>query len=250
MAREIGPGLRVFEFKAEFRPGQREEVETLLSERRLLLVAPTGGGKSLIYQLPAVLLAGTVPATFGQPFLDAAAAELEQRCRLGHLRSLPDRYSALLREGELKGYTEILEGTSGDVGLRLLEGPLGLVVEEVAAGSPAALRGIRPGDRILAIEEAPALGWSALRGEQALRGEPGSVIRIRLRHPGEPEPVTAAVRRARAQRPAPATRVLGPGIGYVRLANLTRGTADRVTAAVNRMVAQGARAVVLDLVLS
>jgi ATP-dependent DNA helicase RecQ len=42
-----------------FRPGQREAVETLLDVGRLLLVAPTGGGKSLTYQLPASLLPGT-----------------------------------------------------------------------------------------------------------------------------------------------------------------------------------------------
>jgi ATP-dependent DNA helicase RecQ len=42
-----------------FRPGQREAIETLLRQRRLLLVAPTGGGKSLVYQLPALLLPGT-----------------------------------------------------------------------------------------------------------------------------------------------------------------------------------------------
>jgi ATP-dependent DNA helicase RecQ len=43
----------------EFRPGQREAVETLLARGRLLLVAPTGGGKSLSYQLPATILPGT-----------------------------------------------------------------------------------------------------------------------------------------------------------------------------------------------
>ncbi len=42
-----------------FRPGQREAIEILLAEGRLLLVAPTGGGKSLTYQLPATLLPGT-----------------------------------------------------------------------------------------------------------------------------------------------------------------------------------------------
>ena len=42
-----------------FRPGQREAVEALLERRRVLLVAPTGGGKSLCYQLPALLLPGT-----------------------------------------------------------------------------------------------------------------------------------------------------------------------------------------------
>jgi ATP-dependent DNA helicase RecQ len=44
---------------AAFRPGQREAIETLLERGRLLLVAPTGGGKSLTYQLPATLLPGT-----------------------------------------------------------------------------------------------------------------------------------------------------------------------------------------------
>ncbi|MEZ4452240.1 MAG: ATP-dependent DNA helicase RecQ [Nannocystaceae bacterium] len=43
----------------EFRPGQREAITTLLATRRLLLVAPTGGGKSLTFQLPAAILSGT-----------------------------------------------------------------------------------------------------------------------------------------------------------------------------------------------
>ncbi|TFG94133.1 MAG: ATP-dependent DNA helicase RecQ, partial [Myxococcales bacterium] len=42
-----------------FRAGQREAIEALLSLGRLLLVAPTGGGKSLCYQLPACILPGT-----------------------------------------------------------------------------------------------------------------------------------------------------------------------------------------------
>jgi ATP-dependent DNA helicase RecQ len=55
---DLDAGLARFGHAA-FRPGQREAVETLLGEGRLLLVAPTGGGKSLIYQLPATLLPGT-----------------------------------------------------------------------------------------------------------------------------------------------------------------------------------------------
>ena len=51
-------GLRQLGYRA-FRAGQREAIETLLAARRLLLMAPTGGGKSLIYQLPATLLPGT-----------------------------------------------------------------------------------------------------------------------------------------------------------------------------------------------
>lgn len=43
---------------AGFRPGQREAIEVLLDQGRLLCIQPTGHGKSLLYQLPAVVLPG------------------------------------------------------------------------------------------------------------------------------------------------------------------------------------------------
>src|SRR5262245_23061248 len=87
-----------------FRPGQREAIFALLQAGRLLQVAPTGGGKSLSYQLPASLLPGTslvisplvslmhdqvqaleargIPATF----LAATLSPSEMRERLARLR--------------------------------------------------------------------------------------------------------------------------------------------------------------------
>ena len=41
-----------------FMPGQREVVETLLAGHSAAAVFPTGGGKSLCYQLPALELEG------------------------------------------------------------------------------------------------------------------------------------------------------------------------------------------------
>ncbi len=103
MSLDLDAGLERLGY-ASFRPGQREAVETLLARKRLLLLAPTGGGKSLVYQLPATLLPGTtlvisplvslmhdqvqaleargVSATFLAATLPAA----ELRARLGRLR--------------------------------------------------------------------------------------------------------------------------------------------------------------------
>jgi ATP-dependent DNA helicase RecQ len=52
-------GLRTRFGHREFRPGQEEIVGAVLSGRDVLAVMPTGSGKSLGYQLPAVILPGT-----------------------------------------------------------------------------------------------------------------------------------------------------------------------------------------------
>ena len=48
----------VFGFET-FREGQREVIEKLLGNGHAQAVFPTGGGKSLCYQLPALALEGT-----------------------------------------------------------------------------------------------------------------------------------------------------------------------------------------------
>ncbi len=43
---------------SDFRPGQLEALHVLMEQERLLCIQPTGYGKSLLYQLPAVILDG------------------------------------------------------------------------------------------------------------------------------------------------------------------------------------------------
>lgn len=77
-------------FKLErFRPWQREAIEALLGDPgRVLVVAPTGGGKSLTYQLPATLLEGTALV------ISPLVALMEDQVQALSARGIPATYLA------------------------------------------------------------------------------------------------------------------------------------------------------------
>lgn len=61
-----------------------------------------------VFDLRLVVLTGAVPAAFGQPFLDAARREIDQRSRLSHVRSGTEHlvrleFTSLGREAPLVG---------------------------------------------------------------------------------------------------------------------------------------------------
>lgn len=51
--------LRIHFGYGSFLPGQEKAIDNILNKRNTIVVLPTGGGKSLIYQLPALVLEGT-----------------------------------------------------------------------------------------------------------------------------------------------------------------------------------------------
>ena len=93
----------------EFRPGQLQVIETLIAGRPSLAIFPTGGGKSLCYQLPALMLDGLtlvisplialmkdqVEALLAR---GVAAARLDSSLDASEVRSIYDRMDS----GDLK----------------------------------------------------------------------------------------------------------------------------------------------------
>ncbi len=67
---------------ATFRPGQRDAVQAALDRRDALVVMPTGGGKSLCYQLPA--LAGSDLTVVVSPLIALMRDQCARLTDLGH----------------------------------------------------------------------------------------------------------------------------------------------------------------------
>src|SRR6204780_5920075 len=66
---------------AEFRPGQAEIVDAILDGRDVLAVMPTGSGKSLCYQLPALVRDGLTIVV--SPLIALMRNQVAQLCGYG-----------------------------------------------------------------------------------------------------------------------------------------------------------------------
>ncbi|HEY6464232.1 MAG TPA: ATP-dependent DNA helicase RecQ, partial [Polyangiaceae bacterium] len=80
-----------------FRPWQREAIEAVIDgSGRVLVVAPTGGGKSLTYQVPAAVLPGTTLV------LSPLVALMEDQVRALEARGVPATYLASTLDLEVR----------------------------------------------------------------------------------------------------------------------------------------------------
>jgi ATP-dependent DNA helicase RecQ len=111
-----------------FRPGQEDIVRAALSGRDLLAVMPTGSGKSIGYQLPAVLLEG--PTLVVSPLIALMKDQVDELTRKGipaaalHSLATPAarrEAEAAMRQGRLKLLYVAPERFASEAFRRLLE---------------------------------------------------------------------------------------------------------------------------------
>ena len=130
---------RVFGFDA-LRPGQVPVVEAMVAERDVIAIMPTGGGKSLCYQLPALVADGLTVV------ISPLIALMRDQVRA--LQEAGVSAGALTSENAPEE-TEAIHGALADGTLRLL-----YMAPERLANPATALMLKKAGTRCLAVDEA------------------------------------------------------------------------------------------------
>jgi carboxyl-terminal processing protease len=206
--------------------------------RRALLGSPKDG------------LTERVIAILGRRYyrpIDAAA--LERRSVQALLGSLGDPYTVYLDREHLGRERERIEGVYVGVGIALGARGGTVLVQRVYPRSPAARAGIRPGDRVRAVD-GTALPVDGVRAAvERIAGPVGSTVRLDVGRPGA-APRSLTLRRERVSVPAVRARLVrraGRAIGVVDLLAFTAESGRSVRRAVSGLRSRGARALVLDL---
>jgi ATP-dependent DNA helicase RecQ len=127
----------------ELRPGQAEAVSAVLSGRDVLLVMPTGGGKSAVYQLPALHLDG--PTIVVSPLIALQRDQVEGLTRRGDEEATARAVSSAVPKSERREALEM--AGRGQLEFVFLA-PEQLANDKVRSQ----LRGARPS--IVAVDEA------------------------------------------------------------------------------------------------
>jgi carboxyl-terminal processing protease len=177
-----------------------------------------------------------VVASIHTHYIDSVGeGDLYQTAAKALVASLRDPYAELLSRESYRQYQRQMSGTEVDVGWR-----------DTRKGANRG--GFRPGDEILSIDGKSTLGWSARRVEEALSGGSGTFVTVVVRPRGSDKPVVRRLTRVMVHVPAASQGILlGGGVGYVELRRISEGAAVELRQAVDRLVADGMTALVLDL---
>jgi carboxyl-terminal processing protease len=177
-----------------------------------------------------------------------ADSALYRRAVDGLVSELGDPHSAFLSPKLMANLSERTSGRYAGIGAQIDIRDGWITIVAPLPGGPALDAGIRAGDRIVEVNGAELRGVTVEVAQKALRGEPGSVVRLTMERPGVATPLKFALTRKEVRvRPVSHAMLLGDGIGYVSLAIFSQEAAGDLRRAIDSLRAAGMRTLVFDL---
>jgi carboxyl-terminal processing protease len=188
---------------------------------------------------------GAIKAHYVEPVEDK---KLISEAITGMISGL-DPHSAFL---DADAFRELRVGTQGEFGgLGIEVGTEEGFVKVIAPieDTPAARAGVRAGDLIIRIDDKPTKGMALNDAVKLMRGKPKTAITLTISRKGEEAPLTLKIIRDVIRVQSVRSRVIEPGIGYVRISQFQEYTVESLTRHLSNLDRQGAlaRGLVLDL---
>lgn len=164
----------------------------------------------------------------------------------GLVRNL-DPYTEFISESEVEGFELMTTGKYGGIGSLIRQKGDWVLFAEPYKNSPADKAGIRIGDRLVEIDGRSAKGMTTEQVSNALKGEPGSKIKIKVQKWLTDEEVELRIDREIITIPGiPYYGMVSDSVGIICHNDFTENCSVEMRRAVEALKAQGAKALILD----
>ena len=162
-------------------------------------------------------------------YVDSVETEKVVRRGIDAMLKGLDPYTEYYPEQETDNIKMLVTGEYGGVGAYIRARDGGVIISEPFEGMPAALAGLKAGDRILMIDTADVRKATTERVSELLKGTPNSKVVIKIERPGEKKPRKVEVTRKQVSlKQVVHYGVYGDGTGYIYLEAFKERSADEV----------------------
>ncbi len=177
----------------------------------------------------------------------------------GVVGSTGDPYSMYFDASALRQFQrETMEGEYSGIGTSILDVDGYVTIMVPFEGSPAATTpfenagpddpvGLRPGDRILRVEDLDVVGMSAEYVAELIRGPVGEVVTVEVDRPDTGEVLTFRIERAQIEIPTASGRVIDEDLGLIVISRFTANTPDQVRGYMDELEEAEVTGLILDL---
>jgi len=164
----------------------------------------------------------------------------------GMMDSLGDPHSGYMDPSEYSQATAPLEGYGGIGAYVDIEGDF-LTIISAMKGSPAEAVGLKAGDQIIAIDGEDMTGVLPELARQKVVGPVDTKVVLTILREGAEQPFDVTVTRAQITIPSTDYRMLDNNIAYIRLSAFSDTTGAELHAALQELMAQNPKSLILDL---
>ena len=162
-------------------------------------------------------------------YVDSVETEKVVRRGIDAMLKGLDPYTEYYPEQETDNIKMLVTGEYGGVGAYIRARDGGVIISEPFEGMPAALAGLKAGDRILMIDTADVRKATTERVSELLKGTPNSKVVIKIERPGEKKPRKVEVTRKQVSlKQVVHYGVYGDSTGYIYLEGFKERSADEV----------------------
>ena len=174
-----------------------------------------------------------------------ADSVLWQRAIDGLIEQLDDPYAVVFTPEAYDQFEESNNRDYAGIGVQISQLDGLVTITAVFKATPAEKSGLVLGDRIVEVEGVDATEWSLDQARDAIRGEPGSTVRLRVARDGFRDLIAVSIVRDNVHIAAVEATTLEGGIAHVRVDQFARNVAQELAEAL--VDASEANAIIVDL---